>query len=344
MSEGIFASNAAFRRAFEQGLVELLEHEALGPFILVSANATYDPEVYAATEARLRQLYALLSAEYRTALAEGKPIHAVEEDLLVFLKIHAVGFDALNKTERREAGMWQLQFNHLRSFRPKRITQSVPEGIARPFDRGGFHFNKPFMQKEAFWEGELGGRRVSLYYNKYPFADLHGLLVPEREAERPQLLEEAEHHYVWQLAATLGESLEGVGFGYNAYGAFASVNHLHFQMFVQPTGLPVDHGHWHHNGGRHAYPAACRRFDSAEQAWQAIAALHAEAVPYNLLYLPGRLYLFARRKQGSYEQPAWTSGFTWHELAGGIITFNRQDYATLEAESIEEELARLRPD
>jgi hypothetical protein len=57
--------------------------------------------------------------------------------------------------------------------------------------------------------------------------------------------------------------------------------------------------------------------------------------------MPGRLYLFPRLKQGTYAQPAWTSGFTWHELAGGMIAFNREDYEGLDTSTIEGELAAL---
>lgn len=98
----------------------------------------------------------------------------------MFLKIFAAGFDALQLTEFRQEGVWQVQFNHLRAFRPRRITQQVPEGIAASYNPDGFNFNRPFMQQECFWRGELAGRQVDLYYNKYPFAPLHGCHTGQR--------------------------------------------------------------------------------------------------------------------------------------------------------------------
>ena len=90
-----------------------------------------------------------------------------------------------------------------------------------------------------------------------------------------------------------------MGFGYNAYGAFASANHLHFQMFVRDTPWPVQAAHWRHQGDSSPYPLAVQVFDDAAAAWAALHALHEKEQIYNLPYLPGRLYLYPRRPQGS---------------------------------------------
>lgn len=341
MSDHLFSSLTSFQHAFTSGLSTLLQKGGLGPYILVCANASFDKRVQAATAKDLAALYKSLSEEYIEALASGKPIQAVEEDLLVFLKLHAVGFSRLQATETRRVGPWEAQFNQLRSFRPRRISAHVPQGLHVPFDEAGFHFNKPFMQKEAFWAGELSGRQATLYYNKYPFVDFHGLLVPERERSHPQFLTEAHHHYMWQTTQDLSRTLEGVGFGYNSLGAFASVNHLHFQMFVKPEGLPVMAAEWQHNGGDTPYPVDCVTFYAAADAWRFLRGLHAKNTSYNLLYSKNALYIFPRKMQGSYAQPDWTSGFAWHEMAGGMITFNRESYAALDQLEIEHTLARL---
>ena len=336
-----FSSSPSFCQSFSAGLSGLLQGGGLGPFILVCANATFDQKIHFATAAELETLYRRLREQYVQALESGRAIQEVEEDLLVFLKIQAIGLEKLRHTERRQAGKWELQFNHLRSFRPRRITARAPAGIHVDFDETGFHFNKGFMQKEAFWAGTLGGKEATLYYNKYPFVDFHGLLVPERERRLPQFLTLEHHNYVWELTSQLAETLDGVGFGYNSIGAFASVNHLHFQMFLKPQGFPVMDAVWRHNGGGESYPAQCLAFDEPGAAWGCIQMLHSDEIAYNLLYVPGRLFVFPRLKQGAYPQPAWTSGFTWHELAGGIVVFNREDYESLDESAIREELARL---
>lgn len=341
MSDHPFATVETFQQAFTSGLSGLLQKGGLGSFILVCANASFDKRVEGATAEGLAALYKSLSDEYVDALSSGKPIQAVEEDLLVFLKLHAVGFERLQATETRQTGWWEVQFNQLRSFRPKRITTQVPQTLHTPFDEAGFHFNKPFMQKEAFWAGKLCGRHATLYYNKYPFADFHCLLVPERESCLSQFLTEAHHFYLWQATLDLSRTLDGVGFGYNSLGAFASVNHLHFQMFIKPAGLPVMRADWRHNGGNVSYPVHCSKFDSAAAAWNFLSELHENNTPYNLLYSKGTLYVFPRKKQGCYLQPDWTSGFAWLEMAGGMITFNRESYLNLDDASISQELSKL---
>ncbi len=341
MTDYPFDSLESFRQAFTSGLSELLKKGGLGPFILVCANAGFDRRVHEATAAELKEMYLALRDEYVDSLAQGRMINAVEEDLMVFLKLHAVGFDRLQPTETRHAGNWEVQFNQLRSFRPRRISSQVPQHLHLPFDDNGFHFNRPFMLKEAFWGGEMLGKRFSLYYNKYPFVDFHGLLVLERERKLPQFLDEERHEYMWQLTQDLSRTLDGVGFGYNSLGAFASVNHLHFQMFVKPAGLPVMSRDWQHNGGGVPYPTLCEIFYSAGNAWKYIHKLHRMEQPYNLLYGKNCMYVFPRLKQGTYNQPEWTSGFAWHEMAGGMITFNRDSYLNLEPLKIAQALARV---
>jgi hypothetical protein len=334
MNPPLFDSPAQLRASFIAGLKPLLAQQSLGAFILVAANATFDPPVLAALGPALRAQYEDLLARFRSALSAGLPLAEVEEDLLVFLKIAAIGFDALQPTEIRHAGPWRLQFNHLRSFRPKRISQLAPQGISAPFEERAFHFNKPFMQKEVFWRGELCGRAVDLYYNKYPFAELHTLLVPERELCLPQYLQRPHHDYAWHVTEQLGATLPGCGIGYNSYGAFASVNHLHFQLYVDAGAMPAEDARWRHNGGGENYPAPCKAFDDAGAAWHAIAELHRDARPYSLLYRPGRAWLFPRRPQGMLPPPPWSSGFTWSELAGAIVAFNREAFATLASDDI----------
>ena len=343
MAEYIFTSEERFRGAFEAGLERLLATEELGPFILVAANATFDPAIYARTRGALASLFDTLHRRYRGAIAEGRPVPGAEDDVAVFLRMACIGFEGLRPTERRTGGPWELQFNHLRSFRPRRNAGASPTGIARPFDENGFHFNKPFLQKEAVWRGELAGRSATLFYNKFPFADLHGLLVPDPERRLPQWLTEEHHRYIWRLGERLANDLEGVGFGYNAYGAYASVNHLHFHMFVRPQPLPLADPRWVHNGGNEAYPTPCLAFEEAESAWEAITQLHEQGVAYNLIYLPGRLYCLPRKRQGTYAHAPWSGGFAWHEMAGGIVTANRDDYEHLAASDVSRELAKLAP-
>lgn len=343
-TETVFQSPGQLHAAFASGLDEMLQHQGLGVFILVCANAGFDPQLWLSLEEKLRQRFERHAAQYRQALQGGHSLPDADDDVMVFLKMLAIGFESLQLTERRKAGPWELQFNSLRSFRPPRMSHRSVQALHEPFNESAFHFNKPFLRKECFWSGELEGREVELLYNKFPFVDNHGLLVPQREHNAPQFLTHDDHHYLWRVCEQLGESLPGVGFGYNAYGAYSSVNHLHFQMYLRRQPLPVQLPHWQHNGGDEAYPSRCERFDDAEQAWHTIDALHRSNTAYNLLYVPGGLFCLPRRMQGSYQHADWTGGFAWYEMCGGMVSFNREQYDSLSEAAISDEFARLRPD
>ncbi|MEJ2395462.1 MAG: hypothetical protein P8Z77_11940 [Candidatus Thiodiazotropha sp.] len=343
MSASLFHSGEQFRQHFASGLRRMLETPALGGYILVHANASFDAMLFEQLRPLLLKSYEQLAEACRQRLCKGQELEGAADDASVFLKLMAIGFDGVQLTRFRSLNDWELQFNHLRAFRPSRMTGESVSGISRPFDATGFHFNKPFLRQEAIWSGELQGERVELLYNKFPFVPLHGLLVPDREAQHPQLLTRRYHDYVWRLCETLGNELPGWGVGYNSYGAYASVNHLHFQTFLSNAPLPVSRDGWSHNGGERPYPLPCEAFGDRDAGWRRIESLHAAGCSYNLIYQPGRLYCLPRRPQGSYETAPWSSGFAWYEVAGGFTTASVELFEKLDDTTIARELGRLNP-
>lgn len=328
----LFASPEAFRDAFVAGLDRQLAEPGLGTFILVLANASFDADIWPVLRDRLERRFAELSDEVAAALRSGRKLDYPEDDLVVFLKLMAMGFAAITPTEFRRAGPWELQYNPLRALRPARASGQKVETVTPPaFNPAGFQFNKPFLRPEILWQGTLRSHAFRLLYNKFPFAHLHGLLVPDPERGLPQMLSQEWHHAVWHLAADLAPTLPGLGIAYNSYGAQASVNHLHFQLFVRADGLPLQDGRWRHNGGAEAYPATCHVFDSALDAWLFLNGLHSADTAYNLVYAPGRLYCLPRRFLGSH---------AWYEMAGGVTAFNRDDFAAPDPAAIAAELSR----
>ncbi len=317
----------ALESAFLAGLRRLLATRRLAGYILCAANAAADPAVRAALGAVLDE-----QGRYHTRrFAADGCADAGEEDRAVFAGMQELGEAALAPTQVRHAGPFEVQFNRLRALRPPRVSRLAPDSLYRPFDPDGFHFNRPFMLEERFWEGELGGRTVSLYYNKYPFARYHALLVPTREAGLPQYLDRETLIWVWERVSQAAAGLPDLLLAYNAFGACASVNHLHFHLLRRDTPLPamVADG----------WPVAMRTFASPEAAWEAIASLHAESIGYHLLLAPGRVWVLPRRRQGSVTLPPWSTGFTWYEMAGGVVTTREADYTALSADAISAALA-----
>lgn len=337
-----FQNTREYRAAFTMGLGRLLRVEQLGTFVLALANATFDPEVHHVLLRQLEVRFGELGDRVKAYLQQGRPLDHATDDVLVFLKLMAVGMDDLQMTAFRSAGPWQVQYNQLRSFRPPRMTNERINSLRAEFDPEGFHFNKPFLQQEILWQGELLGRNCSLLYNKFPFAELHGLLVISPELEQPQYLDQQVHEYIWQLLSELGHRMPGAGLAYNARGAYSSVNHQHFQFYVRDaSSYPIEQPGWKHTGGGEAYPLQCSRFQSVNESWALIKQMQEENTAFNLLYRPGQIYVIPRAMQGRYQHAEWTSGFAWAETAGAVTTFCAQNFEKLDQKAIEGEMAKL---
>jgi len=336
----VFASPAALRNAFESKLIELLEQDVLGVFILVLANASFERSTFERLYGPLASAFARWNGRFD--IGDDRVAAAPPDDVDVFERLRRLGFERLEVTRWKRLGPWAVQFNQLRALRPPRMSHAVVTCLDEPFDPAGFHFDRPYLRKEVFWEGELAGAHVRLLYNKFPFAEMHGLLVPHPSACKPQSLTQDDHALVWRIALHLGRNLPGLGFGYNAYGAYASVNHLHFQIFVRSAGrYAIESPHWRHNAGEESYPLPVRRCTDIQSAWRAVQQLHAAGDAYNLLYRPGCVYVVQRAIQGSYAHSDWTGGFAWSELAGTVTTFDLDDFERLTLEDLNGEFRRL---
>jgi len=347
----LFQSPADFRQAFIQGLHRLLDDQGLGAYILVLANATFEQNLFKELQNALKIGFAQQQQALQQHQAAGTLENLPTDDVVVFQALDKLGWANIEHVQFRAVAQpqaqiplasWELQFNPLRALRPPRNAGATIEHVASPFNANKFNFNKPFLRKESIWVGELFGKHIDVLYNKFPFVELHTLLVPERERQLPQFLEADMHTYIWHLCERLSMSMPGIGLGYNAYGASASVNHLHFQLFVREQALPVEHTQWQHNTqDSPSYPLPCKMFTNCQHAYEFITELHAQNCSYNLLYRPGCLYCLPRRFQGSYTSADWVMGHAWYEVCGGVVSFDRTVFAQLDAKNISQELSHL---
>jgi hypothetical protein len=345
-----FTSEKSFWDAYRRKLALLLREEknapdfGLGAFVLVCANAYFNGEVLNALMPDLQQSYERLRVLCIDFLQHGRLFNdRYAEDFLVFLKMALVGLENLQITEHRQVGPWNVQFNHIRSFRPQRTAGHPVASIDLPFSDRLFYYHARILERESFWCGELNGKNACLLYNKYPFARLHSLLLLEPERKLPQFLNAEALAWAWETVRSLSASLPGFGLGYNSLGTFASVNHLHFQTFIEPRGLPVTMTYWRHNGGAEEYPLPCRVFDNWQSAWGWMEDIHRrDQTSYNLLINPGQIYGFERQRQGTYVHSKWTSGFAWFEVTGNMLTFSKDDFQNLSVEQVRREFEKIR--
>jgi len=338
---GPFRGEEGFREAYVVGLERVLDAPGAGSLVLVYANAAMDSDLAERLLPLLRACHARLAEERRYVVASGRRIAVSREDRALFRQLERMLSGGFPTVDWRSVGPWEAQFNPWRALRPLRSSRDPVSGISAPFDRTAFNFNRPFLRQETIWAGDLLGTRVDLLFNKFPFAPLHALLVPDRRSNQPQLLDRRSHGYAWDVTQRLAERMRGIGLGYNSYGACASVNHLHFQLFVRSKPLPVAKDSWRHNCGVSVYPTECERYLDEAEAWERIAVLHSESTSYNLVYQPGLVYVLPRRKQGTYPMAAGMSGHAWYELAGGVVLSSRDRFLAIGESDIEAGLRSL---
>ena len=159
----IFQSNSNFEQAFIDGLEKMLESDELGVFILVLANAVYDEKIWQVLKPKLQDKFNQLNAQ---------PLTGATDDIDVFKQLQQIDINNLSVTQFKQLGKFELQYNPLRALRPQRMSGKKTKGMSAEFNENEFNFNKPFLQKEMLWKGDLFSKNISLFYNKFPFAKL----------------------------------------------------------------------------------------------------------------------------------------------------------------------------
>ncbi len=337
MTHSPLSSSEHYRQYFIRQLGQLLEYDELGVFILVVANASMDDSILAELRAQIDNRFDY----FKQQIAQS--IEFPDDDLSVFLKLDELGLENIQHSRSRTAGDWSLLFNPLRSLRPARNSQQQISSLLQPFDAKAFHFNKPFLAREIIWKGQLEMLEVCLFYNKFPFADYHTLLLINASEQKPQWLNQQDINDIETFMDALSD-WEQLGLAYNSLGAYASVNHQHWQMVLSQQSYPVEQLHWKHNGGVRDYPIGVQCFASVMDAWQEIDSLQQNNQPFNLFIRHHRAYLIKRKKQGELAQPAWSGGLAWSELAGHFTLTRLSDYDSLTPQMIEQQLALLKID
>ena len=324
MQDHAFSSETSFKQAFDNGLISLLnKHQSAGTFILALANFIQHPSLLNVNQPLVKQTYSKLAQQYQLAKEQGLTPDDAADDYNVMSSLIKLGLDNISPLKHRSCGdeKWSLYFNQLRSFRPERMSATHIESINIDFDKNTFNFNKPFLKKEIFIEQQLNNKQASLLYNKFPFADYHGLLVLEREQEFNQFLSEEIFHYIYQLFQDISQTLPEQIIAYNSIGAGASVNHLHFQSCLMKQPLSLFDKQWTHNNGLTEYPAPCKVFNQAENSWAYINKLQSTNTPFNLIFYNQRLYCLPRKLNNQINSSIPQIG--WFEMAGGFSLPNR---------------------
>lgn len=121
MASSILHSTGAYRDRFALGLESLLggAHEVppMGAFVLVCANAYFDPALCLALRPALERTFHQFCADGNFTFRA--TAGASDDDIVVFMRICGEGLDELPVTEFKDLGPWRVQFNRIRAFRPR---------------------------------------------------------------------------------------------------------------------------------------------------------------------------------------------------------------------------------
>ena len=305
-------TSSAFHRVFRARLAAIARTDAVtvAELVLVLANAitVHDEELVSLIRTRARQLGLM------------NPYSHGDQHILNYILDVDDPFSLIH--HRTTSAGWKITFNELRALRPPRDSRAAIHVNHRRFDPAAFNFNN--VPGERFWSGQFQHRHINLFFNKFPIEAYHSTIVPSPEDEQPQYLEPHDHALIWDLHAVLSHHQPHLIIGYNGHGAGESINHLHFQLMPEATGLKLLQP-----GAADEYPIPVSVFRDSDRAWRHIHRLQTDNKAFNLIYAPGRMYVVERTYSGSHQTPSWTTGFAWWELAGGILTVSEAAYKTL---------------
>lgn len=326
-------SLAVFKDRFHDVLAKMLMTDELGAFILVLANSLQDESLQRQLTIPLKEKYQQLKKKMDNA-----ELQPTKDDADVFAALGLLGLAHLSVWQSRTVSPWTVVYNTMRALRPARSSGESITTLQRPFDADAFHFNKPFLAPEMFWQGKINAVDVQVFYNKFPFAPYHLLIVPDVTHALPQFLTVYYHAFIWDFVAQYAQGLEGLGVAYNSLGAYASINQLHFQGFIQTALLPIEDKVWEHNEGDTAYPMLCHKLTDVTASWRIIKQLHQSQQAYNLLYRKGCCYIVVRMFQGEVTLPEWMQGMAWCEVCGVQTVGDSEDFSALQQNDIKQVL------
>jgi len=256
--------------------------------------------------------------------------------------------------ERKRVGRLGVQLNLGRQRKEEALARQLTDDnpVVAEFGAVGgtdFHAIHAERPRQRLMEVETGGRLLAVNVNHAPILPHHFLLVPEPDADAPQV---ATERALEAAQALLGLSRDpSLILGYNSLGAWASINHLHFQGVYYPSGrmyvmrapreLVCATGR-----GRLErvvdFPLPCFAAVSDDPrelrrvALAVIGLLHARDVPYTLLATRTELFVVPKGR-GRGELVPTGAGF--FETGGEIFVGSRALYDAIGEADVAAELA-----
>ena len=231
-----------------------------------------------------------------------------------------------------------------RAAKPRSVQAEEPN-VTLHFDPSRFHFGRARADEWLLFLGRGGAAEClpplspgdALLANKFPLGPLSGLIVPRHHLQQPQLLTLPAIELGMSVAGAVAAH-ERIAVGYNSLGAGASVNHLHFQLWMPPRpllaeevilGLPSKLGR--HHGRTWSVPPDASPSPTGLLAWRVqddgVASevmrcarfLAQRRLPHNLFITERHIALFPRKACAlEHRGNSITPGFP--EAAGWVLS------------------------
>lgn len=234
------------------------------------------------------------------------------------------------------------QFNGYRALKPG---GKIPH-IGRQPDISGeaincrFYCQEPsrklsILNRDPLIQIALPNYKWNAYYNAMPFEkEGHFLWLPvftDRATTIPHIQQELSRAFLEDALALFRQSDRLIVF-FNSLHAGASVNHIHLQAIFHKKALSIESASVIKRAGRtilNGYPANGIVFDrNAEfgEIWPCVDFLQKEKILFNLIFIGERICLIPRDPSHEVVAEFPTSVIASVELAGKIITIDRNVY------------------
>ncbi|XP_030028493.2 GDP-D-glucose phosphorylase 1 [Manduca sexta] len=253
---------------------------------------------------------------------------------------------------------------YLLQLNPERGTnRRIPEqinNIRQEFDENKFNFTKISSKEILFSLCEDDDQDTHLLViNVSPISRYHSLLCPSVNKKLPQVVT----HESLQLAVNvvLIAQDRNVRIGFNSLCAMASVNHLHYHLFVEKFTLPIESMEWKHFEGpvyclneNYPVPAFCFEVDQksshkmCKEIFKLLQYFLHNSIAHNILITTrcfakndgsAQVLIFPRKGTiGVKQLTAFNVAVC--ELSGWFPVYDEQAFSTLTAEDLELELKK----
>lgn len=249
---------------------------------------------------------------------------------------------ALVEEKKIDRSNFVIQFNGYRALKPG---GKIPH-IGRQSDISGeaincrFYCQEPsrklsILNRDPLMQIALPNYEWNAYYNATPFEkEGHFLWLPsfaDRASTIPHIQQELSRAFLEDALALFRRSDRLIVF-FNSLHAGASVNHIHLQAIFHKKALSIESAQVIKKDSLavlNGYPANGIVFDKnakSDEIWPRVDFLQQEKIPFNLIFIGERICLIPRDPSREVVAELPTTIIASVELAGKIITVDRNAY------------------